>query len=141
MGDSILLSFTEAVFLLKQAFQEQVARMIAMRSNDTGLMKSALDYNCVPYLDTLLKEIFAQGHDLAMSTISQSTIILIKDGMDQSYAENTAAQVYRSIIDTLAGVIPNMSFGNLQEWSCQMCGEYDAMLLPTIKERVREYAF
>jgi hypothetical protein len=137
----VLLSFTEAVYLLKQAFREQVARMIARKDNYTSMMTSALNYNCVPYIDMLLSEIFNQGHDPDLSSVAPSTIQLIKDGMEQQYAQIVATEIYRSIVEVLAGNIPNMTFGNLQDWTCQMCGEYDAMLLPAIKERIREYAF
>lgn len=127
---NIIISLSEPVGILKESFREQTALMIHHRHNNVPLMTGALNYDCVPYLRTLLLEIFEMGHDPIMVEFPPSTQILMKDGLPRDTARQVAHQVFQATIDSLSLMVPNLTFGCLNGYAVDMCGEFDAMVTP-----------
>lgn len=130
----VIISLVEAVSLIKDAFREQTALMILNHSNKIHRLQNTLDYNCCPYFELLLKEMFENTEKtLPYGELAPSTALLIQDGLDKETAKLLSNRVFQTTVDALSGMMPNLNFGDADGYGYGMCGEYDVMVMPPIR--------
>lgn len=129
----VLISLMQPVTLLRNSFREYALSMIINRQCDKRHLENPLNYNCVPYMTALIKEIFS--NHTTIGEIAPSTQLLIKDGMDWQSAAKLANQILTHTTDAISGYFPHLVFGGENPgYMFDFCGEFDLMVGIASKE-------
>lgn len=128
---SVIVPLSEATGTIKQAFREYAARLLLTNSPRLCALKDCFDYNCVPYLQQVLAEIFAdEGTPEVVGGTSYSTKMLMESGMDRTTAAHTTLQVVRIVMAQLTAFFPELVLGKDSKYQYEMCSEYDVFVTP-----------
>lgn len=129
-NSSLLISLSEPVNMVKQGFAEYIELVSKTNSYKLSLLNNGLNYNYVPFIEAILRDIF-DDHTLINDSVGYkagtpppSTILLINDGLEEKYAIRLAYNVFQSIVDIIVTFVPDVNF-NSDGYRFGFCGEFD----------------
>lgn len=127
---TVMISLMSSVGLLRSAFHDYTQLQIK-RGNTAAVKylveKGALDYQAGEVMRHMVREIF--DTDKLLVVLPESTLAIMRDGMDEMSAKELALVVFRATIDSIGYVLKNITFGSLQDtFVYDFCGEYDLMI-------------
>jgi len=133
---TIVISLMEPVGLIKQRFREYISLSISYNKplTNAGIM---YNYDCGEYIPMLLEEIFNQTafHETD-NNLSPSTRLLVRDGLDETYARKVASDVFNAVVDAISTFVPNARFTVSNGYRYTFCNDCDLMVSPPYKDDI-----
>lgn len=127
-GQRMLISLSEPISILKDSFRERTIEILIKQKNTPASLNDKLNYDCTPYMSSLLNEIFDNDTNMGSDRILPSTKILVKDGMALEEARLLSLKVFTLTLDTIASIVPDLSFNDKSVYQVDMCDERDVMI-------------
>ncbi len=132
-GRGILISLVEPVGLLKAVFREFVHEAIVHNQCNDPALGALLNYNAAPYMQLLITEMFREPVVTINSSLPKSTMLLITTGLTSRIAEHIAHQVFKSTVDAIAIIVPDLTFHNADEYQIDLCGDVCDIMIRKFK--------
>lgn len=126
------VSLVEVIQGLKSRYRDYVIAAVQRQQGFTPLPfpNQSWEFDHIPYMEALLKEIFNQSALSTMTVGQQSpaTQMLMRAGVDHQYATWMTAEAFKGVIDVLVTFVPDIEFGNPDAFQYGLHSVYDLMV-------------
>jgi hypothetical protein len=127
---SKIISLQEPVGLIKETFREEVLLRVkrgGLAAMGDDRVSELVAFNCVPYMQLLLKEMFSKARPPA-DFVDASTQLLINAGLAKDVATSLSCSVFSYTVDCIAPHFPNLTFETSDDYLIDFCGECDVVI-------------